>query len=53
MKQVIFKPFRCTVANQMYTVGIPARLRPNVTFRETLHVLYARLGAESPDSGCK
>ena len=53
MKQVTIMPFVCTVAQQSYTAGILARSRPNVTFRETLHILYARLGAESAESGGK
>ncbi len=46
-------PVVCTVARRMYAAGILARSRPNVTFRETLHILYARLGAETIEAGGK
>ena len=46
-------PVVCTAACRMCAAGIHARSRPNVTFRETLHILYARLGAESTEAGCK
>ena len=46
-------PVVCTAARRMYAAGILARSRPNVTFRETLHILYARLGAETIEAGCE
>ena len=46
-------PVVCTVARRKYEAGILACSRLNVTFRETLHILYARLGAESTEAGGK